>query len=37
MSTDAQISANRANSQLSTGPKSAEGKAESCLNIDSLT
>ncbi|HTU44332.1 MAG TPA: hypothetical protein VMF91_04685 [Bryobacteraceae bacterium] len=32
MSTEAQICANQANSQLSTGPKSAAGKAESCLN-----
>jgi hypothetical protein len=28
----AQLDANRANSQLSTGPKSSEGKAKSCLN-----
>jgi hypothetical protein len=28
----AQLNANRANSQLSTGPKSSEGKAKSCLN-----
>jgi hypothetical protein len=28
----AQLTANRANSQLSTGPKTSEGKAKSCLN-----
>ena len=32
MSTNAQIAANHANSQLSTGPKTDEGKAASCLN-----
>ncbi|HEX4232125.1 MAG TPA: hypothetical protein VHZ07_25890 [Bryobacteraceae bacterium] len=32
MSTPAQIAANQANAQLSTGPKSAEGKAKSSLN-----
>ncbi len=32
MSSNAQISANRANSQLSTGPTSPEGKAKSSLN-----
>ncbi len=32
MSTEAQITANQANSQLSTGPTSAEGKAVSCKN-----
>ncbi len=32
MSTEAQIAANRANSQLSTGPKSEEGKAASSQN-----
>ena len=32
MSTEAQVAANQANSQLSTGPKSAEGKARICLN-----
>ena len=32
MSTEAQVAANRANSQHSTGPKSAEGKAVICLN-----
>jgi len=32
MSTKAQIDANRANAQKSTGPKSAEGKAKSSLN-----
>lgn len=32
MSTDAQIAANQANSLHSTGPKSEEGKATSCLN-----
>ena len=29
---DAQLAANRANAQLSTGPTSSEGKAKSCLN-----
>jgi hypothetical protein len=32
MSTPAQIAANQANAQLSTGPKSSEGKAKSSLN-----
>ncbi|HEX3683117.1 MAG TPA: hypothetical protein VHU83_11300 [Bryobacteraceae bacterium] len=32
MSTHAQISANQANAQHSTGPKTEEGKAASCLN-----
>jgi len=32
MSTNAQIAANQANSQHSTGPNTAEGKAASCLN-----
>ncbi len=32
MSTQSQITANQANSQLSTGPTSAEGKAVSCKN-----
>ncbi len=32
MSTDAQIRANRANAQLSTGPSSSEGKAKCSLN-----
>lgn len=32
MSTPAQIAANQANSQLSTGPTTEAGKAESCLN-----
>ncbi|MBV9155549.1 MAG: hypothetical protein JO097_04760, partial [Acidobacteriaceae bacterium] len=32
MSTHAQIQANRANGQLSTGPKTPEGKAKSSLN-----
>jgi hypothetical protein len=32
MSTEAQIAANQKNSQLSGGPKSAEGKAKICLN-----
>jgi hypothetical protein len=32
MSTEAQVAANRANSQHSTGPKSAEGKDRVCLN-----
>ncbi len=32
MSTDAQISANQANSQLSSGPKTEAGKAVSCMN-----
>jgi hypothetical protein len=32
MSTEAQVAANRANSQYSTGPKSAEGKDRICLN-----
>jgi hypothetical protein len=32
MSTEAQITANRANAQLSTGPSSASGKAKSSLN-----
>ena len=32
MATQAQINANRANAQKSTGPKSAEGKAKSSLN-----
>jgi hypothetical protein len=32
MSTPAQIAANQANAQLSSGPKSAEGKAKSSLN-----
>jgi hypothetical protein len=32
MSTEAQIAANRANSQLSTGPKSTESRARICLN-----
>ena len=32
MSTEAQVAANRANSQSSTGPKSAKGKATICLN-----
>ncbi len=32
MSSNAQINANRANSQLSTGPTSSEGKAKSSLN-----
>jgi hypothetical protein len=29
---DSQLAANRANSQLSTGPRTPEGKAKSCLN-----
>jgi len=32
MSTPAQVAANQANSQHSTGPKSAEGKAAACKN-----
>ena len=32
MSTEAQVAANQANAQRSTGPKSAEGKAVICLN-----
>ncbi len=32
MSTEAQVAANQKNSQQSTGPKSAEGKARICLN-----
>jgi hypothetical protein len=32
MATERQIAANKANSQKSTGPKSTEGKAKSCLN-----
>src|ERR1700761_7502360 len=32
MSTEAQICANQANSQHSTGPKTDEGKAASCMN-----
>jgi hypothetical protein len=32
MSIDAQIAANQATSQFSTGPTSVEGKAASCLN-----
>jgi hypothetical protein len=32
MSTPAQVAANQANSQNSTGPKTPEGKATSCLN-----
>ena len=32
MSTEAQVHANRANAQLSTGPSSASGKAKSSLN-----
>jgi hypothetical protein len=32
MSTERQIEANKLNSQKSTGPKSPEGKAKSCLN-----
>jgi hypothetical protein len=32
MSTEAQVAANQKNSQLSTGPKSAEGRARICLN-----
>jgi hypothetical protein len=32
MSSDAQIHANRANAELSTGPKTPEGKAKSSLN-----
>jgi len=32
MSTPAQITANQANAQLSTGPTSAAGKAKSSLN-----
>ncbi|MBV9296510.1 MAG: hypothetical protein JO145_13155 [Acidobacteriaceae bacterium] len=32
MSTEKQIAANQANSQHSTGPKTEEGKAASCLN-----
>ncbi|MBV9765814.1 MAG: hypothetical protein JOZ48_13290 [Acidobacteriaceae bacterium] len=32
MSTEKQIAANQANSQHSTGPKTDEGKAKSCLN-----
>jgi len=32
MSTEAQMAANQANAQHSTGPKSAEGKAASCKN-----
>jgi hypothetical protein len=32
MSTEAQIAANQQNAQISTGPKSAEGKARICLN-----
>jgi hypothetical protein len=32
MSTEAQVVANRANAQLSSGPKSAAGKATICLN-----
>ncbi|HEX3685104.1 MAG TPA: hypothetical protein VHU83_21395 [Bryobacteraceae bacterium] len=32
MATDAQISANQQNSQLSTGPKTESGKAASCKN-----
>jgi hypothetical protein len=32
MSTEAQIAANQQNSQLSTGPKSAQGRARICLN-----
>ena len=32
MSTSAQIAANQANSQHSTGPKTEDGRAVSCLN-----
>ncbi|MGH9583495.1 MAG: hypothetical protein ACRD4O_11215, partial [Bryobacteraceae bacterium] len=32
MATEAQIAANRENSQHSTGPKTEEGKASSCKN-----
>ncbi len=32
MSSEAQVAANQANAQHSTGPKSEEGKAASCLN-----
>lgn len=32
MSTEAQVCANQANAQLSTGPTSAEGRAVSCMN-----
>jgi len=32
MSTERQIAANKANAQKSTGPKTDEGKARSCLN-----
>ncbi len=32
MSTQSQIAANQANAQHSSGPKTAEGKAISCLN-----
>ncbi len=32
MSTDAQLAANKANAQHSTGPKTEDGKANSCLN-----
>jgi hypothetical protein len=32
MATERQIAANKANSQKSTGPTSAEGKAKSCMN-----
>src|ERR1700753_938527 len=32
MATQAQVKANRANSKKSTGPKTEEGKAQSCLN-----
>jgi hypothetical protein len=32
MATEAQIAANRRNAQKSTGPRTAEGKARSCLN-----
>ena len=32
MATERQIAANKLRSQKSTGPKSAEGKAKSCLN-----
>jgi hypothetical protein len=32
MSTEAQIAANQENAQLSTGPKSAQGRARICLN-----
>jgi hypothetical protein len=32
MPTERQIQANRANAQKSTGPKTEQGKAKSCLN-----